>query len=107
MALGSEGSPFTVELEDEPAAIGLVDNFLVAVTGSSPTGHTRVLAWNIGVEEPPRILWELYGRPLRAAIADDGDWVAVTVFAFGSGPPSRSAPALLLCAWPTLKPPKR
>ena len=86
--LGSEGSPFTVELEDEPAAIGLVDNFLVAVTGSSPTGHTRVLAWNIGVEEPPRILWERYGRPLRAAIADDGDWVAVTVFAFGSGPPS-------------------
>ena len=80
---------FTAELEHTPAAIALFDGVLAAVVGGpSPTGRTRVLAWDIAAGGPPRVLWDLYGRPLSAAIATDGAWVALTVFAFGAGPPS-------------------
>jgi hypothetical protein len=69
-ALGQDAPLFTVEVGHKPTAIALFDNFLVAVAGPpSPMGHTRVLAWTIGVQGRPRILWELYGRPLHAAIA--------------------------------------
>ncbi len=87
--LGSDAEPFTVDLQREPAALALVDNFLVAVDGApSPMGHTRVVAWQIGSTDPPRVLWELYGRVLNAEIAEDGTWVAITVFAFGAGQPT-------------------
>jgi WD40 repeat protein len=86
---GSDAEPFTVELEHEPAAIALIDNFLVAVDGApSSMGPTRVVVWEIGAKDSRRVLWELYGRPLKAVIADDGAWVALTVIAFGAGPPA-------------------
>jgi hypothetical protein len=82
---GSDAEPFTVELEHEPAAIALIDNFLVAVDGApSSMGPTRVVVWEIGAKDSRRVLWELYGRPLKAVIADDGAWVALTVIAFGA-----------------------
>jgi WD40 repeat protein len=86
--LGRDTPLFNVELQDKPAAIGVFGNSLVAIAGpDSPMGHTRVLVWTIG-EPEPREFWTLYGRPLHAAIAYDGAWVAVTTIAFGSGRPN-------------------
>jgi WD40 repeat protein len=88
-SFGSDAEPFSVELEHEAAAIALFDNVLVAVDGApSPMGHTRVIVWEIGSKDSRQVLWELYGRPRKAVIADDGAWVAITVFAFGSGEPT-------------------
>ena len=67
--LGSEGKPFTVELEDEPAAIGLVDNFLVRLPA-------RV---------PPAILGYGLEHRRRGARASSGKSMAAR-----SAPPSRT-----------------
>lgn len=84
--LGQDAPVLTVPLDAPASALAIFDGVLATVVSApSPMGHSRVLAWDIAAGGEPRELWKVYGKVSSSAMAANGEWVALTAFAFGAG----------------------